>query len=101
MQLTKLLMTWDILPGQEREYIEFNSKEFVPRLMKLGLRPVESWFTLYGNAPQVSVGWVSDDVEVIQRAVHSEEWDDLQDELSGLVVNFNYKIVPFTGLFQM
>ncbi len=100
MQLTKLLMTWNILPGQEREYIDFNAKEFVPRLMKLGLRPVDSWFTLYGDAPQVSVGWVSDDVEVVKRAVRSDEWHELRDELSTLVTDFEYKIVPFTGLFQ-
>lgn len=101
MQLTKLLMTWDILPGQEQAYIDFNAKEFVPRLMKLGLRPTDSWFTLFGDAPQVSVGWVSDDAEVIRRAIRSEEWTELREELDRFVTNFRYKIVPYTGLFQM
>jgi hypothetical protein len=101
MQLMKLLMTWDIIPGQEQAYIDFNAKEFVPRLMKLGLRPVDSWFTLYGDAPQVTVGWVTDDVEVIRRAVDSDDWRELEEELTSFVTNFRYKIVPFTGLFQM
>jgi len=101
MQLVKLLMTWDIIPGQEQAYIEFNAKEFVPRLMKLGLRPMDSWYTLYGDAPQVTVGWVTDDVDTIRRAVDSAEWDELQTELRNFVANFRFKVVPFTGLFQM
>ena len=101
MQLMKLLMTWDILPGQEQAYVDFNAKVFVPQLMKFGLRPVDSWFTLYGDAPQVTVGWVTDDVEVIRRAVTSEEWAELMGELNAYVTRFRYKIVPFTGLFQM
>lgn len=101
MQLMKLLMTWDIVPGQEQAYVDFNAKVFVPQLMKFGLRPVDSWFTLYGDAPQVTVGWVTDDVEVIRRALTSEAWAELMAELKKYVVHFRYKIVPFTGLFQM
>ena len=68
MQLAKLIMTWDIVPGQEQEYFDFNAREFVPRLMKLGLRPMDSWFRLYGEVPQIVVGWVSEDPEIIRKA---------------------------------
>jgi hypothetical protein len=98
--LVKLLMTWDIVPGQEQAYFEFNAKEFVPRLMQLGLRPTDSWFTLFGDAPQVNVGWVSEDTDVVHRAVKSSEWDELQDKLDGLVKNFVFKVVPATAPFQ-
>ena len=98
--ITKLLMTWDIVPGKEQAYFEFNSKEFVPRLMQLGLRPTDSWFTLFGDAPQVNVGWVSDDSELVKRAVRSEEWGQLQEQLDDLVRNFEFKVVPATAPFQ-
>lgn len=101
MKLTKLLMTWNILPGREQDYIEFNGKEFVPRLLKLGLQPMDSWFTLYGDAPQITVGWVTDDEEVIYRAVESDDWQDLQEKLADLVTDFRFKIVPATGYFQI
>jgi hypothetical protein len=101
MQLVKLLMTWDIIPGQEQAYIDFNAREFVPRLMKLGLQPMDSWYTLYGDAPQVTVGWVTDDAEVVRKAISSEDWAELRKELAKYVVNFKYKIVPVTGPFQM
>jgi hypothetical protein len=96
----KLLMTWDIVPGREQDYFEFNAKEFVPRLMQLGLRPTDSWFTLFGDAPQVCVGWVSDDRTVVRRAVRSPEWEEIQKVLADLVDNFTYKVVPATSRFQ-
>ncbi len=101
MQLMKLLMTWDIVPGQEQAYVDFNARVFVPQLMKFGLRPVDSWFTLWGHAPQVTVGWVADDVAVIEKALASEAWAELLAELGHYVAHFRYKVVPFTGLFQM
>jgi hypothetical protein len=96
----KLLMTWDIVPGQEQAYFEFNAKEFVPRLMQMGLRPTDSWFTLFGDAPQVCVGWVSEDRSVVRKVVRSTEWDDIQRRLADLVNNFTYKVVPATSHFQ-
>lgn len=101
MQLTKLLMTWNIIPGQERAYIEFNAKEFVPRLMKMGLHPLDSWYTIYGDVPQVTVGWVNKDPEIVLRAVRGEEWQTLRRELAQFVTDFHYKIAPLTSPFQM
>ncbi|MFQ5459371.1 MAG: hypothetical protein ACE5EL_01115 [Anaerolineae bacterium] len=100
MAKVKLLMTWDIVPGQEQDYFEFNAKEFVPRLMDLGLHPTDSWFTLFGEAPQVCVGWVSDEADLVHRAVNSHEWQRLQEQLDGLVCNFTFKVVPATARFQ-
>lgn len=100
MQRVKLLMTWDISPGREQAYFEFNAKEFVPRLMRMGLKPTDSWFTLFGDAPQVSVGWVSEDRLLVHSAVKSEEWERLQSELTGLIDNFTYKVVPAGAHFQ-
>jgi hypothetical protein len=101
MQLSKLLMTWDIVPGQEQAYVDFNAKVFVPQLQDFGLKPVDSWFTLYGDAPQVTVGWVAEDPEVIHRALASPEWAELVTALKQLVLHFRYKVVPFTSKFQM
>ncbi len=97
MQLWKLLMSWNIIQGKEQEYIKFNAKKFVPRMMEFGLQPLESWFTIYGAGPQVSVGWVSGDVEVIRRAVRTEKWSDLRGDLDDYVKDFHFKIVPVTG----
>ena len=101
MQLMKLLMTWNIIPGQEPAYIEFNAKEFVPRLMKMGLQPMDSRYTIYGDVPQVTVGWVTEDADVILRAVRSEDWKALRRDLARFVTDFRYKITPANAMFQI
>ena len=49
----KLILTWDILPGQEQEYFEFVVRDFIPGMQKLGMEPSDAWFTMYGDQPQI------------------------------------------------
>lgn len=97
----KLLMSWDILPGQEQSYFEFAMQTFAPELMKLGWQPTEAWYTLYGEGPQILTAGVTDDLEKMREILESTEWEDLKDQLMGYVTNFEYKVVPATGRFQM
>ncbi len=101
MAMTKLLMTWDIRAGKESEYFDFASKVLVPGLMKLGIQPTEAWYTVYGDAPQILAGWVAEDRDTVTSALSSQEWRDLYRQLMRYVENFQYKIVPATGFFQL
>jgi hypothetical protein len=97
----KLLMSWDILPGQEKTYFDFVMQTFAPGMVKLGLQPTEAWYTLYGDAPQILTGGVTDSVEKMHQILESDEWEDLKGDLLEYVINFQYKVVPATGRFQM
>jgi hypothetical protein len=97
----KLLMSWDILPGQEKTYFDFVMQTFAPGMIKLGLQPTEAWYTLYGEAPQILTGGVADSVEKMHEILESDEWKDLKGDLLEYVINFQYKVVPATGRFQM
>ena len=97
----KLLMSWDIQPGKESEYFDFAVKALVPGMMKLGVRPTEAWYTIYGEAPQILAGWVAEDREALVQALKTREWHDLRRQLLRYVLNFSYKIVPATGYFQL
>ncbi len=99
--MVKLLMTWDIKSGREEAYFEFVVKELVPGLIELGIRPMEAWYTIYGDVPQILAGWVAEDQAIIEKALRSEDWSALQKGLLTLVDNFQRKIVPATGLFQL
>ena len=97
----KLLMSWDILPGKEQTYFEFAMKTFAPELMKMGWQPTEAWYTLYGEGPQIMTAGVTDSLENMREILGSHEWDELRDRLLEYVTNFEYKVVPATGRFQM
>ena len=99
--MVKLLMTWDIRPGKESEYFEFVVQEFAPKLIRLGIQPTEAWYTVYGNAPQILTGAVTEDRKTMDAILNGEEWQMLRDKLMTFVNNFTYKIVAATGNFQL
>lgn len=99
--MVKLLMTWDIRPGKESEYFEFMVQEFAPKLVRLGIQPTESWYTVYGNGPQILMGGVTEDRASLDNILEGEEWKTLHTKLLTFVTNYGYKIVPHTGNFQL
>ncbi len=99
--MVKLLMTWDIRPGKESEYFEFVVQEFAPKLIRLGVQPTEAWYTVYGSAPQILTGAVTEDRKTMDDILNGEEWQTLRDKLLTFVNNFAYKIVPASGNFQL
>ena len=99
--MVKLLMTWDIRPGKESEYFEFVVQEFAPKLIRLGIQPTEAWYTVYGDAPQILTGAVTEDRKTMDAILKGEEWQALRDKLLTFVNNFTYKIVTAAGNFQL
>ena len=97
----KLLMNWDIRPGQEQTYFEFAMQTFAPALMKMGWQPTEAWYTLYGDGPQIMTAGITESAEDMREILDSEEWEELKDQLLEYVTNFRYKVIPATGRFQM
>jgi hypothetical protein len=96
----KLVMTWDIAPDHEQDYLEFVINEFVPGVQRMGLQPVEAWATVFGDYPQIQVSILAEDLPDVQRALNSESWIQLQDKLFALVKNFSYKVIPARSGFQ-
>jgi hypothetical protein len=99
--MVKLLMSWDIRPGRETEYFEFVVREFAPGIMKLGIRPTEAWYTVYGNGPQILTGGVAEDLRTMKQILVTDEWKELLEKLMEYVLNFQQKIVAATGRFQL
>lgn len=99
--MIKLIMTWDIRPGREAAYFDWAMKTFVPGLMELGLQPVDAWYTVHGDAPQMLAGVVAEDRDVLREALRSPEWEELRSDLATYVTNYNQKIVKSTGTFQL
>jgi len=99
--MVKLLMTWDIKKNKEPAYFEFIMKEFTPGLIKLGLQPSESWYTVYGSGPQILTGGITEDLSKMREILKSNEWKELKARLLTYVTNFREKIIPATGRFQL
>lgn len=97
----KLLMSWNIRSGHEEEYFEFVVREFGPGLIKLGVRPTDSWYTQYGDRPQILTGGVVEDLESLQRVLASDEWHRLKEKLLTYVTDYTQKVIRASGGFQL
>lgn len=99
--MMKLLLSWDIKPGQDQEYFEFMVREFAPGITRLGLTPTEAWLAVYGECPQILMEGVAGNREVIDEMLASEDWDDLHGKLMGYVDNYQQRIVHASAGFQI
>jgi hypothetical protein len=97
----KLLMTWDIQPGREEDYFEFHIRKFVPALEGLGVSLSEAWLTVYGQQPRLLAEAVIPSLKSARLVVDSHAWEDLGLQMQDLVDNFDFKLVPARGGFQM
>jgi hypothetical protein len=97
----KLLLSWDIKPGQDQEYFEFMVREFAPGITRLGLNPTEAWFAVYGNCPQIMMEGLTEDLQTLRELLSSVEWDVLYKKLLGYVDNYQQKIVRASAGFQI
>lgn len=96
----KLIMTWDIKPGKDPEYFEFVVREYAPGVKRLGLQVTQAWFTVYGEAPQIMMEGIADDLETMKAMVAGDEWQALHARLLEFVANYNQKIVRLLPRFQ-
>jgi len=97
----KLLMTWDIQPGREEDYFEFHIRKFVPALEGLGVALSEAWLTVYGEQPRLLAEAVIPTMDKARSVLGSSAWQDLGLQMQELVDNFDYKLVPARGGFQL
>ena len=99
--MIKLVMTWDIKPGHEPEYLEFIMREFGPSMVSLGLQPTDAWYTIYGRGPQVLAAGVTEDLQQMRDILSSEEWQKLEDKLFTYVDNYQRRMVEAADGFQL
>lgn len=97
----KLLMTWDILPNLEQEYFEFVISDFIPEMKRLGISPVDIWYTLFGNQPQIMIVAKTQSQAALNVTMASKEWQRLIENLLQFVGNFSYKVVSSQTGFQL
>ena len=90
--MVKLIMSWNIKTDEEPAYFEFMVQEFAPRVMKLGMRPTEAWYTVYGAGPQIITVGEAPDRETLNRALASTDWAELLEKLQTFVTDYNQRI---------
>jgi hypothetical protein len=98
----KLVLTWDLQDGKEREFFEFYVSEFSTGIQRLGLTITEHWYTLAGAGPQIVLGGIVTNAEVARELIASADFLRLRDRLFEYVEDFHLRITkPNNGNFQL
>jgi hypothetical protein len=91
--MIKLVFSWNIKSEETREYFEFIVNEFAPKIMRMGIRLTEAWYTVYGSGPQIIMPGVATDRGTLESAMQNEEWLALIARLQYFVSDYKCRIV--------
>lgn len=100
-QPVKLIMQWNIQAGREEPYFEFVTQEFPSALLKAGLQLSDAWYTIYGDWPQVMMGFIAVNLNALETFLASETWTQLKQRLLFYIRDYRQKAVPAQSSFQL
>ncbi len=98
--MVKILMTWNIRAGKERDYWQF-LQDLGKELLEMGLQLSEAWSSVWGEAPDVLIGASARDLDTAEEILASDKWSAFVDRLETFARDFDYKVVEQEGLFQI
>jgi hypothetical protein len=97
----KLLLSYDVNTDNLQEYYQFVMGQYIPLLQAMGLQVSEVWHTAYGDAPNRLIGFVCEERQTMTELLENEKWAALNEQLSQYVTQFNFKVIPYRGGFQI
>lgn len=97
----KMILVYDILPGNRETYYQFVMGEMVPAMQTMGVYMTEAWHTAYGLHPIRMVTFVAEDLETIQAMFASDQWRELEVRFKTFVENYSCKVIEYRHGFQV
>lgn len=97
----KLLLSYEVNPESLQDYRQFVMQRYIPAMQMMGFQVSEAWHTAYGDAPNRLIGFVCEDRHTVSDLLENEIWQGLNAQLEQYVTDFNYKVVPYRGIFQI
>jgi hypothetical protein len=97
----KVLLTWNSHPRHEKELFH-HVRELVNKASPLGLELRDAWYTIYGDAPEILLGFVprKEHEASLEAILSSEEWKQLIVEINQYITGYEQRIVQAADHFQ-
>ncbi len=96
----KILLTYNIVPEHQEQYLNFMVNVLVPSFQRMGLVNAGVWHTAYGDYPSRLVIFVVDDEATMESALADKTWKNLEAKLKQYVKDYSRRVVPFAPGFQ-
>jgi hypothetical protein len=92
---------WDVTPGKVEAYSDFAMTHYNPGLEKLGIKLVGGYYVTVGKGPRTIAVGLTNDLNDLEAAIASPEFEDLTDRLKRYVSRYHSKILVPTGRVKM
>jgi hypothetical protein len=91
---------WDVVENKGKEYEDFILSKYIPTYEKTGLRLVGAYYVVVGAGPRIVGVSTTDDLLAFQKAVTSEEYAALLEDIFPLIRNYSSKLYTSYGPIQ-
>ncbi len=91
----KLSQYWDVIPGQEEAYEQYIKGTFYNGLEELGINVIGEWKVLIGESPNIFYEARSDSETGLLRALMSQKFRILKNDLLNLVTNYSSRVLVY------
>jgi hypothetical protein len=88
---------WDVVENKENEYQDFILGRYIPTFEKTGLRIAGAYYVVVGAGPRIVSISTTEDPLVFQKAIASEEYSGLLDELLPFIRNYASRLYKSYG----
>ncbi|MEJ2220846.1 MAG: hypothetical protein P8X80_08525 [Desulfobacterales bacterium] len=88
---------WSVSFDKTQDYEKFIIRKFIPGMNKLGIHIVAGWAVLVGAYPSIFLEGISNDLELLERALRDKKYKELNDDLQNYVRNYKTRVLVSTG----
>jgi hypothetical protein len=88
---------WTIDYDKSKEYEKFVIRKYIPGMNKLGVHILAGWTVLIGGFSEIILEGISNDLELLEKALRDEKFRELNDELQDYVRHYITKVLISTG----
>lgn len=88
---------WDVVEKKEKLYEQFILGKYIPTYQKTGLRIAGGYYVVVGAGPRIVGISTTEDLLQFQRAITSDAYSELMEEIFPLIRNYSSKLYKSYG----
>lgn len=90
------VQSWEIRKGKGPEYTDFVMRKHLPAMKEMGLNMIGGFHVIIGSGPRISAVAQADDFLDLQKAIWSERFVAITDELGNYAQNYSSRVLRST-----
>jgi hypothetical protein len=91
------VQSWEIRKGKSADYTDFVLRTHLPAMKEMGLNVIGGFHVIVGSGPRISSVAMAEDFIDLQKAVQSNRFAGVTEELQNYVQDYGNRVLKSTG----